>query len=472
MSDEIHQGIQRLTRQGIAAHLNGDYVSALRFFDRAIERATFYKCSSSWACAYKGETHFCIAQKMKTYSGEQLKQFEKARYWFNKALGLKENPNDPEIEINNEEVKEPWILAHRGELLRVHANSVIMSHDHELRYRLYEEAEACFEKAIKLDPEYAWAYAHWGAMLCNQRDEYKYRNALQCLQKAIELSDYKYPWAYAYKAAVLMELERSDLAYYDLLIAVRQDPHVISQGIHPPLEFNPTFSLGRRYGEALWQYEDDLERQQKNKTDLCYTQYHKLVVYKNIPKEFYTDYSAVEEHINKTNALEHQVKQDIYSYELKDSDKLYIKGGIISLEITAYIERKRKENVKYLQAERGGRGGGGSGDGDGDGLSPISQESITESFSALLKTMCPTESNHNESNESNPSSEYQLFDQPLKNEDVNMLCIKAFKALKKLEQVLSSLTDEEKKAEYQKKARLDVAWYYLRPLHQFQGLVT
>lgn len=470
MSDEIHLGIQRLTRQGIAAHLNEDYVSALRFFDRAIERATFYKCSSSWACAYKGETHFCIAQKMKNYSDEQLKQFERARYWFNKALGLKENPNEPAITINNEEVKEPWILAHRGELLRVHANSVITLHNHELRSELYEEAEGCFEQAIKLDPEYAWAYAHWGAMLCNKRIKDKYRKALQCLQKAIELSDYKYPWAYAYKAAVLMELERSDLAYYDLLIAVRQDPYVISQGIHPPLEFNRTLPLGRRYGEALWQYEDDLERQPKNQTDLCYTQYHKLVVYKNIPKEFYTDYSAVEEHINKTNALEHQVKQDIYSYELKDSDKLYIKGGILSLDITEYIERKRKKEVKYLQTEGGGRGGGGCG--DGEALSPISQESITESFSALLKTMYPVEYTDNESNQSSQSREYSLFDQPLKNKDVNMLCTKAFKALKMLEQVLNSLTDEEKKAEYQKKARLDVAWYYLRPLQEFQGLVT
>src|SRR5262249_38733415 len=49
----------------------------------------------------------------------------------------------------------------------------------------WDEAVACYRKAIELDPKHVKAHSNLGAILCDVRGEYE--NAAACFRKAIEL---------------------------------------------------------------------------------------------------------------------------------------------------------------------------------------------------------------------------------------------------------------------------------------------
>lgn len=52
------------------------------------------------------------------------------------------------------------------------------------QHKNYNEALKCFDIAIRLDPQYAWAWNNKGRILYEQK---KYDDALECIEKAIEL---------------------------------------------------------------------------------------------------------------------------------------------------------------------------------------------------------------------------------------------------------------------------------------------
>lgn len=131
-----------------------------------------------------------IAQGDETY--RQIEQFEEALSDFDRAIEL-----DPNY---------AWAIAHRGETYYL--------------MKLYDEALADFERAIELNPDYTWAIAHRGVTYRFLGEDY-YTKALDDLDRAIEMQP-DYLWAIAYRSRVyeLMKSYKKALTDFDRAIAL------------------------------------------------------------------------------------------------------------------------------------------------------------------------------------------------------------------------------------------------------------
>ena len=476
---ERRKKIDRQTRQAQIFTMKGEYTKAvdelIRILPPSGDLASDDACYV-WAHACHGDTLFQLALSMENYSKSQRDHLERALKCFNKALGLKDNED---IKVMSEEHPRliPWILAHRGEVLRTLANKIIDQDSTAKadRAKYYKEAIDCFRIATQLDEDYAWAYAHWGAALSNQRGDNKvYLEALGYLEKAIHLSRYNYPWAQAYKTVPLMQMVLPEMAYYDLLIAVRQDNTVLNKGIHPPAEFDETLPRGRRYAEAVWQYQVALDEQQSTNTQLVYLRYYDVVVDKNVPLEM-ADYKKLSENLDikssndisddvanqffhKSTELWKQIQAEIDVDGFPAVDRYYISGGLHALCISEIIdEHEHKHYVETLLKElkQAAREAGGS---DLDMTTAPIIVTEQEIKDAIGEKLCDT-----------------LCDDTIKN-----LIDYASDALTCLQSCLNEAADTDEKnsdsenrvkSMYQAKARIDVSWYYLRKLEVFKKMI-
>ncbi|NJN86577.1 MAG: tetratricopeptide repeat protein [Leptolyngbyaceae cyanobacterium SL_7_1] len=126
-------------------------------------------------------------------------------------------------------------------------------------YRLmkrYEEALQDFNRAIELDPEYAWAIAHRGV---TYRVIKRYDEALRDLNCAIEL-DPKYDWAIANRGETYRLMKRYEEALQDFDRAIELNPEldwaIGSRG--------QTYLLIGRYQEALIDFSRAIELDPKD----------------------------------------------------------------------------------------------------------------------------------------------------------------------------------------------------------------
>ena len=117
-----------------------------------------------------------------------------------KALQNLEKPHEEVIECFNKSVcyfanaikKEPNAFAYYGKGKSLH------------ELEKYSDAIACFDKAIRLDPNYAFAYTAKGESLQKLG---KYREAIECFDKAIGLEPYD-AFAHASKGISLQEFRK------------------------------------------------------------------------------------------------------------------------------------------------------------------------------------------------------------------------------------------------------------------------
>jgi len=114
-------------------------------------------------------------------------EYEKAVIEFNKAIKI-----DPAYE---------WAFAHRGEAFRLNKE--------------YEKAVADFDKAIELDPDYAWAFASRGE---SHRLLKNFDQALADFNKAVELDPYY--WAYAHRGETWRQSSEYEKAISDFTLAI------------------------------------------------------------------------------------------------------------------------------------------------------------------------------------------------------------------------------------------------------------
>ena len=156
----------------------------------------------------------------------QLKQFEEATVWLNKAIII--NPNNHSA-FNNLGVcyKE---LKKYNEALNNFKNSIKIKPDYAEAYNNlaiiykslenYEEAIKNYNKAIKLKPDYAEAYNNLGLVLLKLKD---LKKAKKYFQQAIKL---KFDYAEAYNNLGITQnrLEETDNAKESLAYAIKLKP--------------------------------------------------------------------------------------------------------------------------------------------------------------------------------------------------------------------------------------------------------
>jgi len=105
--------------------------------------------------------------------------------------------------------------------------------------KLYEEALAAFEQAIRLNPNYAKAYTGKGIALGKLK---RYQEELTAYEQAIRL-DPNYVKAYNNKGAVLNDLKRYQEALAACEQAIRLDPNYVKAYYHKGLALD---ALGRK----------------------------------------------------------------------------------------------------------------------------------------------------------------------------------------------------------------------------------
>jgi tetratricopeptide (TPR) repeat protein len=103
----------------------------------------------------------------------------------------------------------------------------------------YDEALADLNRAIELDPSYAWAIGRRGE---TYQDLERYDEALADLNRAIEL-DPSYAWAIGHRGETYQDLERYDEALADFNRAIELDPSLAV------LLTEPSTQLGGQTGE-------------------------------------------------------------------------------------------------------------------------------------------------------------------------------------------------------------------------------
>ncbi len=113
------------------------------------------------------------------------------------------------------------------------------------------EAEACFRRAISLNPDYALPYVNLGRLLAEQQH---YESAEKALRKAIDLAP-DLPPAHVNLGGVLNNLRRADEAVICCLKSIALDPDCFEA--HDNL--GTAFSLLRRYRDAVACFEKCLE---------------------------------------------------------------------------------------------------------------------------------------------------------------------------------------------------------------------
>lgn len=350
-----NQEINDLVHQAYRAYLKENALYAIELLNKAISIRKSQELPSSshvWAHAYKGEILLSMAQKMNPFTNHKTRFLSESLMHFNAALGIE---GDSEIGIDDQDKNyNHWIVAHRGEVLRVMGNEMIA--DSSRRSEYYEGAIECFKIATEKDPTYAWAYAHWGATLSNQRgknDEY-YKEALALLDCALILSEYHYPWAYAYKAITYLQMQERkwhEYAFYDFVFAIRQDASLIYQSLQPPAAFDQDLNEQQQYLEAIWAYEQALEYRPRDHRQLLYIHYYRFIYRKYIP----TSYGKSNRHI-PDKKLRFDLVWDGYDnfsryQKLSKADKYYIQGGMIALYFTDLMQTPEKEREDFWQLD-------------------------------------------------------------------------------------------------------------------------
>ena len=159
----------------------------------------------------------------------QLKQFEKAIVWLNKAISI--NPNNHSV-FNNLGVcyKE---LKKYNEALSNFQNAIKIKHDYAEAYNNlaiiykslenYKEAIKNYNKAIRLKPDYAEAYNNLGLVLLKLKD---FIEAKKYFQQAIKL---KFDYAEAYNNLGITQnsLEETENAKESLAHAIKLRPDYV-----------------------------------------------------------------------------------------------------------------------------------------------------------------------------------------------------------------------------------------------------
>lgn len=173
-------------REGENYRMNKNYARAKENFEKAIELNEDY----AWAYAHLGAT----CRDDSDSSNEDSERF------FTKAIELK-----PEGYA--------WASAHLGFLY------------HNLGR--YQEALRCFNTAVDLNKEYAWAYAHRGLTLAklSVEDDGGYEKAEKSLDEAIKFNN-GYAWAYATRSVLRVHRKNFEGAVYDLVKALSLNPRI------------------------------------------------------------------------------------------------------------------------------------------------------------------------------------------------------------------------------------------------------
>ncbi len=120
----------------------------------------------------------------------------------------------------------------------------------------YDEAIAKYQKAIELDPKYAFPYNGWGNVLNQQK---KYDEAIAKYQKAIEL-DPKYAFPYNGWGNVLNQQKKYDEAIAKYQKAIELDP----KSAFPYNGWGIVLYDQKKYDEAIAKYQKAIELDPKS----------------------------------------------------------------------------------------------------------------------------------------------------------------------------------------------------------------
>ena len=115
----------------------------------------------------------------------------------------------------------------------------------------YDEAIANYQKAIELDPKFADAYDNWGAAL---QEQHKYDEAIANYQKAIEL-DPKFAYAYDNWGLALQEQHKYDEAIANYQKAIELDPKFA----YAYENWGAALQEQHKYDEAIANYQKAIE---------------------------------------------------------------------------------------------------------------------------------------------------------------------------------------------------------------------
>lgn len=286
---EIHDLIHQAER----LRLQRRYDEALEIFKDAIERSEANGLDCTWALAHKGETHFALAQIKDKDSviTEATKEYNKALYNFNKALGMSDSNNNtsanPTIILPDQDYDYSWALVHRAEVLRTMANRMSTSEQDGASY--FNEAIKWFKAVAAIPDEnkesgYAWALAHYGAALVNRRGgAADYREAVKAFDQALYHTNQEYPWCLAYRALAEFLLDEKT-AFYDLVAATIMDNQILEELFLPAGEFRLDShdqmikAPGTRYVRALWLYLHALKETPRDKRQHAKVLYQEAVL--------------------------------------------------------------------------------------------------------------------------------------------------------------------------------------------------
>lgn len=199
---------------------------ALKCFNEALKKDNSY----IWAIAHRGVTY------------RQLGNLECAEKDLKKVI--------------NEAKGNPWGYAQLGEVyyLNLKRNNSKNPEDD-----LAKKAIKNFEKAINLYNEYAWAHAHLGATYYWISN---YDRAIDCLNKAIDLTDRSYAWAFACLGSVYHKLCNEEKAEVNWKIAQRLDPRVLPDNHQYDMAL--LSELAGKSDEAIKQYNQQLQEDPNN----------------------------------------------------------------------------------------------------------------------------------------------------------------------------------------------------------------
>lgn len=339
MSNKANQTVRNLIHQAEAYRENKDYLSAVTEFEKILNTIEPSDKRIPWIYAHLGETYLAYAQVFSDESTQRQDNYVKALKNFNLALGVDVQDKEGKpilILVKNlpASVQYPWALAHRGEALRMIANEWTPVDSSWNREQIYTEAEDCFKAAIALDPSYAWAYAHLGATICNSRptdstdlQHNKYKDALNHLDQALQLTNWNYAWCFAYNAAIHVLENDHKSAVFNLMIAIMQDDKIIQNTIYPPRQFIFSLSEPALPMQALWMYQRARnERKLEDHKQQAYMLYYYAVFAKFAYWEILTTDQLNDKLDKTTKAI------DNLHISSCDIDHVYIKTGLAVLK--------------------------------------------------------------------------------------------------------------------------------------------
>ena len=139
-----------------------------------------------------------------------------------RALGIREDanaakkPRKKEISVKKEKMNSPISQKSNQENAIDWNDKGLVFYDQ----KKYDEAIKCYDKAIELDPKYAYPWNGKGNVFCGQK---KYEGAIKCYDKAIEL-DPKDAYAWNGKGLVFYDQKKYEEAIKCYDKAIELDP--------------------------------------------------------------------------------------------------------------------------------------------------------------------------------------------------------------------------------------------------------